>query len=201
MRIGYFGGSFDPPHRGHLTVARAARDRFALDRVLLAPTGRQPLKPEGPAAPFADRLRMTAFSCRGEQGLQASDIDAPRPNSEPNYTLDTLRRLKATLPVEAEMYAILGADAFLGLPQWRGVPELFLLADWIVVSRPGFSIEQLDGLKLDPAQRARLHMLESVADPTSATELRERLRLHEPCEEWLPAEVLGYIAAHHLYGA
>ncbi len=199
MRIGYFGGSFDPPHCGHLAVARAARDRFALDRVLLAPTGRQPLKPEGPAAPYADRLRMTELLCAGEPRLEASDADAPRPAGEPNYTVDTLGRLREALPAHAEIFAVLGADALLGLPQWRGVPELFALAEWIVVSRPGFGLGDLQGLALTPAQRARLHLLDGVADPASATDLRARLRVALRCEESLPRSVFEYIQQHGLY--
>ena len=199
MRLGYFGGSFDPPHRGHLAVARAVRERFSLDRVLLAPTGRQPRKPDGPAAPFADRLRMTELLCAGEPGLEAVDIDAPRPQGQPNYTVDTLRGWKERLPARAEIFAILGADALLGLPQWRGVPELFALAEWVVVSRPGFPLEQVQELWLTPAEQARLHLLEGVEDPTSATGLRARLRAHLPCGEWLPASVLRYIQEHRLY--
>ena len=199
MRVGYFGGSFDPPHRGHLAVACAARDRFALQRVLLAPTGRQPLKPDGLAAPFADRLHMTALLCAGEPDLEATDVDAPRPDGEANYTVDTLARFRDSLPAGAKIFAILGADALLGMPQWRGVPELFALAEWVAVSRPGFSLEELDALKLSPAQRARLHLLEGVEDSTSATALRARLRAHLPCEEWLPAGVLRYIHEHRLY--
>ncbi len=201
MRIGYFGGSFDPPHCGHLAVARAARDRFALDRVLLAPTGRQPLKPDGPAAAYDDRLQMTQLLCEDEPRLEASEVDAPRSAGEPNYTVDTLRRLRENLPPYAEIFAILGADALLGLPQWRGVPELFELAQWIVVSRPGFSLEDLESLALTPGQRARLHPLDGVADPTSATNLRARLHAYMPCGEFLPHRVSRYIQRHGLYGA
>ena len=75
MRVGLFGGSFDPPHRGHLAVAEAVRDRFALDRVLLAPAAIQPLKPGGAQASFADRLRMVELLCEGAHGIEASTID------------------------------------------------------------------------------------------------------------------------------
>ncbi len=242
MRIGYFGGSFDPPHRGHLAVARLARDRFGLDRVLLAPTARQPLKPGGPEAPWPDRLRMTELLCLGEPGLEASAIDGPRPDGAPNYTVDTLRRLRidvasrslsgchsrresassgchprsrgphrahlldgvgrgsASPPAAPELFAILGADAFLTLPQWREPDELLRLADWIVVSRPGAALPQFDTLSLTPAQRTRIHVLDTLADPTSATDLRARLHTGKDCRELIPDAVLAYIAAHSLYG-
>ncbi len=184
MRIGYFGGSFDPPHNGHLTVACAARDRFALDRVLLAPTGRQPLKPNGAVASFADRLRMTELLCAGVPRLEASPIDAPRPDGQPNYTVDTLRRLHAQLapavlptsnlvpssnPISPphlaaepnlHLFAILGADAFQTFPHWREPEELLQLAEWIIVSRPGVplptsnSASSKTGMELDAHELA-----------------------------------------------
>lgn len=208
-RIGYFGGTFDPPHRGHLAVARAARDHFQLDRVLLAPTGRQPLKPEGPEASWLDRYHMTELLCAGEPGLEASAIDSPRPDGEPNYTADTLRRLEAlvtedrrTFPSKTlpRIYAVLGADAFLGLGKWREPEALLRLAEWIVVSRPGISylhVEAAANRELGPG--ARIHWLDSVNDPVSATELRRRLYAKEPCADLLPRAIFDYIRTKCLY--
>lgn len=219
MRIGYFGGSFDPPHRGHLAVARAARDRFALDRVLLAPTARQPFKPGGPVASFADRLRMTELLCTGDPGLEASAIDGPQPGNSPNYTVDTLRRLYTQLEVSSsfacqprkesafpalapiptpDIFAILGADAFLAFPHWREVDELLRLADWIVVSRPGVPPPSLESFT--PTQRLRIHALNDVAEPASATALRARLEAREDCSGQIPGPVLADLLHHHLYG-
>lgn len=200
MRVGFFGGSFDPPHHGHLAVARAARDRFHLNEVLLAPTGRQPLKPDGPAASFQDRLAMTALLCAEERGLKPSAIEAPLPDGSPNYTADTLYTLRDSLPVDAALFCIVGADAFLGFPKWKDVDALFTLADWVVVSRPGVSAAQIDTMILPPEQRACVHSLDDVHDPTSATDLRARLRAHLPCDDLLPAPVLNYIRQHKLYG-
>src|ERR1700734_1006739 len=97
MRVGFFGGSFDPPHLGHLAVARAAAQAFALDTVLLAPTAHQPLKPHGADAPFEDRLAMVRLLCAGQPGLEASELEAPTEAISPNYTIDTLRALRAEL--------------------------------------------------------------------------------------------------------
>ncbi len=199
MRIGYFGGSFDPPHRGHLAAARAARERFELDRVLLAPTGRQPFKAEGAWASFADRLRMTELLCAREAGLKASEVDGPMADGSPNFTVDTLRRLGERMPAGAELFAIVGADAFLGIPQWRGVEALFALAEWVVVSRPGISSEAVREVELTPEQRERTHLLEGVAEPVSATDLRRRLEAGLPCEDLLPEAVMRYIREHGLY--
>ena len=201
MRVGYFGGSFDPPHRGHLAVAVAARDRFALDEVWIAPTGLQPLKPEGASASFDDRLRMTELLCAGERGLLASGIDAPLPRGLPNFTVDTLHTMQDSLPAGSRLFSIVGADAFLGLPKWKSVDVLFQLAEWVVVSRPGFPVEAIETLGLTPEQRGRVHVLEDVRDPTSATDVRARLRAGLPCEAFLPPAVLAYIGEHGLYAA
>ena len=143
---------------------------------------------------------MTTLLCAGERGLTASDVDKPRADGAPNYTVDTLRRLKEQLPEDAEVFAIVGADALLSLPQWRGVAELFTLAEWVVVSRPGFALEAVEQLALTAAQRGRLRFIEGVADPRSATELRACLREGKPCNDLLPPQVLHYIRKHGLYG-
>ncbi|HEV2577624.1 MAG TPA: nicotinate (nicotinamide) nucleotide adenylyltransferase [Acidobacteriaceae bacterium] len=203
MRVGLFGGTFDPPHLGHLAVARAVRDRFALDRVLLAPAGVQPLKPGGAQASFADRLRMVELLCDGCKGIEASAIDAPRPDGSPNYTIDTLHRLCAELPA-AEIFVVVGADAFLGIRRWKSPEELLREWRWIVVSRPGFDMAALDSLGLTPAQRAQVETLSDFANPASATEIRDRLHEGEGDDETatdlVPAKVLEYIKTHHLYG-
>src|SRR5271165_476001 len=93
-RIAFFGGSFDPPHMGHLAVARAARAALGLDCVLFAPVGAQPLKPQGPSASFADRLEMTKLAIAGQPGFAISLADAPMSSGAPNYTLETLLGLR-----------------------------------------------------------------------------------------------------------
>ncbi len=200
MRIGYFGGSFDPPHQAHLAVACAARDGFALDKVLLVPTGRQPFKPEGAAASFADRLAMTKLLCAGQAGLQASALDAPHPDNAPNFTVDALRTLRQDLPAASEVFMIVGADTFLGVRQWREGAALLEDNSWIVVSRPGVSQAEIEASLLPAAGRLpRLHLLTQLADPTSATALRDRLREGSPVSDQLTAPVEAYIRQHGLY--
>jgi nicotinate-nucleotide adenylyltransferase len=209
MRIGLFGGTFDPPHRGHLDAACAVRDRFALDRVLLAPAAIQPLKRDGAHASFADRLRMVELLCAGTPHLEASAIDSPQPGNIPNYTLDTLHRLRASLvdprtaphpPSPApEIFLLVGADAFLGIRQWHRAEELLREARWIVVSRPGFDLRSLDSLGLTPTQRGRIDILSDFANTVSATEVRDLLATHRDASRLVPAPVLAYIRAHHLY--
>lgn len=201
MRIGLFGGSFDPPHRGHLAVALAAADAFALDRVLLAPTGRQPLKQQGAAASFADRLAMVGLLCDGHPRLEASTIDAPLDNGEPNFTIDTVARLRSSLKPGDTLLILVGADAFLDLHRWRSPEALLAAAEWIVVSRPGLSRGDLTSLALTAAQSARVHWLEGVDEPAAARDIRTTVRMGGDVSDLLPPAVLDYIRSHHLYGA
>jgi nicotinate-nucleotide adenylyltransferase len=203
MRIGLFGGSFDPPHSGHLVVAKAALERCHLDRILLVPTGRQPLKPIGATASFTDRLAMTGLLCQGEGAdrLLASDRDAPRPDGSPNYTVNLLESLRSSLPGDDVVFAITGADAFLDIRRWHSPERLLYLAEWIVVSRPGADPAGLETLGLSPSERARVHWLGDVAETVSATEVRQRLVAGLDCTGLVPGPVLAYIRQHGLYGS
>jgi nicotinate-nucleotide adenylyltransferase len=200
MRLGYFGGSFDPPHLGHLAVAEAARSAYSLERVLFVPTGRQPLKPEGADASFADRVAMTGLLCESQPAakLEVSTLDAPLAGGGANYTVDTLERLHRQSQAD-EIYVLVGADAFLELRRWREPDRLIELAEWIIVSRPGFVLGEMDALHLSAAQSRRIHALEGVAEPASASRIREELRAGSDCSGLLPPAVLEYIRAHHLY--
>jgi nicotinate-nucleotide adenylyltransferase len=135
-RVAFFGGSFDPPHLGHLAVARAARDAFKLDTVLFAPVGAQPLKMNGSTASFADRVELTRLAIAHEPGFAVSLADAPRPSGAPNYTIDTLLGLRAELPPDAALFCLMGADSFFGLRQWHRSAEIPFVAPLIVASRP-----------------------------------------------------------------
>ncbi len=159
-RVAFFGGSFDPPHLGHLAVARAARDALRLDRVLFAPVGAQPLKPRGSTAPFADRVAMTEQAIAGEAGFEVSLVDAPAPGNAPNYTLETLRTLRAGLPPDGCLFCLMGADSFVSLRRWHGATEIPFVASLIVASRPGQLLDDLarflpEGLQLDATEEPK----------------------------------------------
>ena len=184
MRAALFGGTFDPPHLGHIGIARAAADAFRLDTVLFAPSGRQPLKADGHVSPFDDRLAMTSLACAADPRFAPTTLDAPRADGEPNYTVDTLEALRQEMP-NAVLFNLVGADSFLSLPQWREPDRLIELAEWIVVSRPGYALDDLGSLTLTSAQRARVHLLETVHYDIAATDLRERLRGGDSCTDLL----------------
>ncbi|MEO6981515.1 MAG: nicotinate-nucleotide adenylyltransferase [Edaphobacter sp.] len=198
MRAALFGGTFDPPHRGHLGIATAAADAFHLDVVLFAPAALQPLKTEGHSTSFLDRLAMTALACRQDTRFEASSLDAPLPDGRPNYTVDTLAALHLLMP-QAALYNLVGADSFLDLRRWREPDRLLELAEWIVVSRPGFSLDDLSALQLTAEQRSRVHLLQSVHEDVAATNLRQRLRSGDSCAGLLSPAVASYIQTHHLY--
>jgi nicotinate-nucleotide adenylyltransferase len=143
LRVGFFGGSFDPPHEGHLAVARAARAALQLDTVLFAPVGAQPLKPQGSTASFEDRVEMTSLAIEGIPGFAVSLVDAPKPAAAPNYTLDTLLDLRATLPAGGTLFCLMGADSFFGLKRWHRSAEIPFVAPLIVASRPGQPLDDL----------------------------------------------------------
>ncbi|WP_158752333.1 nicotinate (nicotinamide) nucleotide adenylyltransferase [Acidobacterium sp. S8] len=221
MRIAFFGGTFDPPHLGHLTIARAAADRLSLDRVLFAPVGSQPLKQDSSIAAFADRMAMVKLAVAGDPRYAASDIDAPRADGQPNYTIDTILRLKDTLNVEDRIFCLIGADSFLSLRHWYRAFELLFACEFIVAGRPGFDLadaEQslspsarivgdpmhtpgLDTVKLtnDAGKHATLYFLPDLHEDISATELREALAKPGTPAQELPPSVAEYIQQHHLY--
>lgn len=197
MRVALFGGSFDPPHHGHIAIAAAAADVFDLDKVLFAPVGHQPLKPGG-AAPFPDRLAMVELACRADSRFAVSDLDAPRPNGSPNYTVETLAKLHEAMP-DVRLFNLVGADSFLDLRRWHEPERLLELAEWIVVSRPGFPLANLAPLGLTPQQLGRVHLLQTVHEDVAATNLRERLEAGDRCADLLAPEVTAYIEVHRLY--
>lgn len=143
-RVAFFGGSFDPPHLGHLAVARAARRALGLDTVLFAPVGAQPLKPVGATASFDDRVAMTQLAIAGEPGFAISLADAPKVSGAPNYTLETLENLQQELGPDCALYCLMGADCLAGLRLWHRAAEIPFVAPLIVASRPG---ERMDDLQ------------------------------------------------------
>jgi nicotinate-nucleotide adenylyltransferase len=198
MRVALFGGSFDPPHHGHTAIAAAAADIFDLDQVLFAPVGRQPLKRGGAPASFADRLAMVKLACGADSRFAVSDLDAPRSDGSPNYTVQTLTTLHEAVP-DARLFNLVGADSFLDLPRWHEPERLLEVAEWIVVSRPGFPLANLSALGLTPHQQGRVHLLQTVHEDVAATNLRERLEAGDPCTDVLDPAVSAYIQTHHLY--
>jgi nicotinate-nucleotide adenylyltransferase len=228
-RVAFFGGSFDPPHLGHLAVARAARAALRLDRILFAPVGVQPLKPEGSTAPFPDRLAMTGLAIAGEPGFEISLADAPSAAGEPNYTLETLRLFRDQLPPDGCLFCLMGADSFRSLRQWHGAAEIPFAASLIVASRPGEQvndltcclpqgitltspsepvIEVVSGIELractlrNPAgYAAQFYVLPGLDVEISASDIRAQISSSDDsaASASLSGAVADYIRTHNLY--
>ncbi len=203
-RVGLFGGSFDPIHVGHLHAARAARDRFGLDRVVFVPAFRSPYKPGRTPAPGPDRMRMVELAIAGERAFEASDIELAR--GGPSYTIDTVRGLRAALgePENAELFLLIGSDNLPGLAGWREARALLECVQPIVVHRDGDPDVLLEDLarELGPdlarkIERGYLRLPPVVA---SSTDARAGLEVGDVRDE-VPDAVRAYIRAHGLYGA
>jgi nicotinate-nucleotide adenylyltransferase len=187
-------------------IAAAAANAFALDRVIIAPTGRQPLKAEPALASFEDRLAMVKLAVQGTDvrfeasDFEASDMDRPTADGTPNYTVDLLDRMRRERPMD-DLFAISGADSFLSLRRWKEPDRLLALAEWIVVSRPGFLVggDEIAALELTEAQRGRVHVLSNLKEEVSATELRRRLAAGEDCGDLLPRGVEEFVRERGLY--
>jgi nicotinate-nucleotide adenylyltransferase len=200
VRIGIYGGSFDPIHRGHLEPVHAARAQLGLDRVIYVPTALPPHKEGRQLAPPLARWAMVELALLDDPDAVASPLEL---TGEPSYTVDTVGRLQALHP-GARLFLLLGADAFLELPTWRRWRELAAQAVLAVLRRAGWEGPAFDA-RLSPDLRALLDaggavLLSNPLVPTTATELRARLaRGERPSPEELPARVLQYIEKYGLY--
>ena len=186
-RIAFFGGSFDPPHRGHLAIATAAANLFALDQVLFAPAAHQPFKAEFPATDFLHRYTMTALATQADPRFVPSLLDGPHRDAteapRPNYTVETLSHLRASLSAESEptqLFTLLGADSWLDIGHWFQAPRLLALSDWIVAARPGFLLEGAEEPLPAEIKVERGGTDIDAANPTSRNLPPWNLTLHHP---------------------
>src|ERR1022692_4273323 len=146
MNIGLFGGSFDPIHRGHISLAQAAASKYSLRQVLFVPVNVPPHKQKQEITPFIHRYAMVALATQGEKQFVPSLLEAPaqvskRPDT--NYSIDTVRRLKATLKKADRLFFLIGIDAFRDIAKWREARALLAECEFIVASRPGYSLRDV----------------------------------------------------------
>jgi nicotinate-nucleotide adenylyltransferase len=185
--VAIFGGTFDPIHGAHLTVALEAARAFELDQVLLVPAANPPHKSGATEAPYEDRYRMVELACEGQERLIPSRLEE---GSAKSYSIDTVERLRRQLKAEDQIFFLIGADAFAEITTWHRWQGLIGAVDFIVVMRPGHDYEVPAG--------ARVHRLETLALPISSSEIREKLAAGlAPAE--LPPKVLDYIRRRGLY--
>src|SRR5437867_4249466 len=190
-RVGIMGGTFDPIHHGHLVAASEVADRFALDEVVFVPTGQPWQKGEGYVSPAEDRYLMTVIATASNPRFHVSRVDIDRPG--PTYTVDTLRDLRDVYGSGAELYFITGADALEKILSWKDTAEVFKLAHFVGVTRPGF---ELSDAHL-PADTVSLVQVPAMA--ISSTDCRARVSAGKPVWYLVPDGVVQYIAKRHLY--
>jgi nicotinate-nucleotide adenylyltransferase len=251
MKIGLFGGTFDPIHRGHIALAQAAREKFGLNRILFVPANIPPHKQKQPLSAFAHRYAMVALATAADKSLIPSLLEAPAeesadasqsvlPKSIPtksisankksatafpvpptaNYTIDTIRRLKRSLKKIDELFFLIGIDAFRDIAGWHDAEQLFSEVEFIVASRPGYSLADVANSlpeKLRPAAHitkpfekqpargdlvlngATVHVLDGVHQAISATTIREAAAAGKPLGRFVDPAVADYIKKCDLY--
>ncbi|WP_273654243.1 nicotinate-nucleotide adenylyltransferase [Cellulomonas fimi] len=189
-RLGVMGGTFDPVHHGHLVAASEVADRFDLDEVVFVPTGQPTFKQEQDVTVAEHRYLMTVIATASNPRFTVSRVDIERPGL--TYTVDTLRDLKTQRP-DADLYFITGADAIEQILTWKDAEELFAMAHFVAVTRPGHTLS-VDGL---PADRVSIQEIPALA--ISSTDVRARARAGQPVWYLVPDGVVQYIAKHRLY--
>ncbi len=196
MRLGILGGTFDPPHFGHLHMAEAARTQLALDTVLFAPVGVQPLKPEERSTAPEHRARMVELAITHHRHFALSRADLDRPG--PHYTVDLLAIIQRQYP-DAALWFIMGEDSLSDLLRWRDPARIIQLARLAVLRRPGYEPDWSTLDRALPDLRARLDWIEHAEIDISASDIRQRLQAGLSVEQLVPPKVLQYILDQRLY--
>lgn len=190
MRVGILGGSFDPPHLGHLRMAKLAQRALSLDEILFIPCAKQPLKSEGPVADGAHRAAMVALALQRHSNWRLDTREIARGGT--SYTVDTLRAVGAERASD-DLYYIIGQDGLEALPRWKQARAIPGLATLVVVPRGGAPV-------VAPHFAAGAKMLRVAELRVSSSDIRRRISRREPWEDLVPAAVATYIRRQGLYG-
>ncbi len=234
MNIGVFGGTFDPIHRGHLALARAASERCKLSRILFVPANIPPHKQRQPLSAFSHRYAMIALATAQEKDFSPSLLEAPEDINasslgkdkdkvravKPNYTIDTVRRLKQSFKKADRLFLLIGIDAFEDIAKWHQPEALFRECEFVVASRPGYSLADVANA-LPESLRPRvevtrpfhkqaatgdlvlkgvtIHLLDQVYQPISSTTIRQAAAEGKPLGRFVDPAVADYIRKMGLY--
>jgi len=193
MRIGIFGGTFDPPHNGHLDIAEAARRQLELDEVLFVPSNRNPLKPTKSAA-SKDRMEMVRRAVAGREGFAVSDIEIAR--GGPSYAYDTVSELVYMQP--ADYWWIMGSDALKTFEAWKNPDKLSRLCRLAVAVRPPTNLREIQE-RTSEWLLPRIDWIDIPPSDASSTDIRLRVQANKPVANLLPSNVLDYINERKLY--
>jgi nicotinate-nucleotide adenylyltransferase len=231
MNIGLFGGTFDPVHRGHLALARVALDQYKLNRIYFVPANIPPHKQRQPLSPFIHRFAMLALATAPEKAFVPSLLEAPEEDAaqsrstknrveKPNYTIDTIRRLKQSFKASDKLFFLIGMDAFCDIAKWHQAEALFRECEFIVANRPGYSLADVANALPEsmrprpevtkPFQKhaatgdlvlkgATIHLLDDLHQPASATAIRQAAAAGKPLGRFVDTPIAEYIKKTGLY--
>lgn len=228
MNIGLFGGTFDPIHRGHIALARAALEQYKLNRIYFAAANTPPHKQRQPLSPFLHRFAMLVLATAQEKAFVPTLLEAPEEGAEarkeghakPNYTIDTVRRLKRSFKASDKLFLLIGMDAFADIAKWYQAETLFREVEFVVASRPGYSLADVanalpESLRPRPEvtrpfhkqaatgelvlKGATIHLLGDLHQPASATAIREAAAAGKPLGRFVDPPVAEYIKKIALY--
>jgi nicotinate-nucleotide adenylyltransferase len=228
MNIGLFGGTFDPIHRGHLALARAALEHYKLHRICFVPANTPPHKLQQPLSPFLHRYAMLALATADEKAFVPSILEAPEEivpagkprQAKPNYTIDTVRRMKQSFKAADKLFLLIGMDAFADIAKWHQSEAIFRECEFIVAARPGYSLADVanalpEQLRPRPAATkpfhkqpaagdlmlpgVSIHLLPDLHQSASATAIRAAAAAGKPMGRFLDAPVAEYIKKVGLY--
>ncbi|MCX7609312.1 MAG: nicotinate (nicotinamide) nucleotide adenylyltransferase [Anaerolineales bacterium] len=198
MRIGIFGGTFDPPHLGHLTLSHAAQSQLNLDRLLWVLTPHPPHKRGLPITPLVHRLHMVELALQSEP-FELSRIEIDRP--PPHYALDTVRLMAEQYP-HSDLIYLMGSDSLNDLPSWHRPLELLAALHGLgIMPRPGSMLDISSLENQLPGLTEKLRLVEAPPVEISSSDIRRRIRQGEPFEHLVPPAVAEYIHRYQLYRA
>lgn len=197
-KVGILGGTFDPPHIGHLWLATLAADSLGLGHVLLMPAASPPHKGRRAISNAADRVMMTRLAISGDPGLDLSLVEMERPG--PSYTVDSLAQLRAHLGPGVGLVLIMASDSFAEIESWREPDRLLELAEWAVGPRPGTPLPDRRALRERfGAAAARIHLLDGPSLDVSSSDIRARVAAGRPIRYLVPRAVEELITVRGLY--
>jgi nicotinate-nucleotide adenylyltransferase len=220
MRIGLFGGTFDPIHIGHLRAALEVKQGFDLDRIVIIPAALPPHKKRGKVTDAADRLKMVELAVSGYSGFSVSDVELRR--SGPSYSIDTIHHFKASSDQDTEIFFISGLDAFLEIDTWKSYTKLLKQIAFIVIARPIFDCSDLasrwkcledfikakisDDYEFSDTSACFIHskakpiyIFDVTSLDISSTRIRELVKAGQPITFLVPEDVENYVKSRGLY--
>lgn len=193
MKLAIMGGTFDPPHLGHLICAEEVYDHFKFDKVIFIPSSRPPHKDDSEVLDAQHRYMMTLLATRGNPHFAVSRIELDRPGW--SYSIETVRELRRKYGQDAELYWIVGADSVLEMSIWKDVDELLKICNFVAINRPGYDLSQADQRFLK-----KVKLFEVTAVDISASEIRQRVAQGKSIKYLVPPDVESYIYENGLYG-